>query len=156
MSAYTYGSLTVGLPEHIEITDRAVNLPWDKAKHLARPRKGIERICREVADIMDANPDVAVPDFSVDALRDASAKSESIKKHVIELESVLKTFKQQKLLYNNAAYELIRRVYSQVKSQAQFNARVEDNFSPLWDYFGRKPTQKAEDATNSSEDAAGI
>ena len=148
MSAYTYGSLTVSLPEHIEITDTAVDLPRDKAKRLARPRKGIERVCKEVADIMDANPEFTVPGVSSMQLRVAGMKSENIKKYVLDITNACKAIKQQSLLYDDRAYELVRRVNTQVKGEAKYNAQIKDKFEPLFHYFERtvKKTEEPEEA----------
>ena len=97
---------------------------------------------------MDANPEFTVPGVSSTQLREAGIKSEDIKKYVLDISNACKAIKQQSLLYDDLAYELVRRVNTQVKGEAKYNAQIKDKFEPLFHYFERtvKKTEEPEEA----------
>ena len=63
------------------------------------------------------------------------SKAEDIDTLIVELEQVLRAFRQQNLLYDSDAYELVRRANDQVKAQAKYDPELNTKFAPLLAYF---------------------
>ena len=145
MANYTYGKISIELPEHLQISAIAGKLTADKIQRMPKANaQQLGVLCQKLADIMDANPDFTVPEVTSAKLRTAGIKSEDIKAYVLDLDNTCKTFRQQSLIYDNLAYELVRRVNTHVKGEAKYNAQIKDKFASLFHFFDR-PTRKTEE-----------
>lgn len=144
MSEYKYGSVQVTLPPHIEIDERAGKMSDEEVERCIKAPRTVGYITHQVAQLLEKHPTFLVPNVTADALRQAADRADDIDLHILDLENALRVFKQQNLLYDNAAYELLRRVNDQLNSQGKFDARLESDFAPVKQFFARFKKAKPE------------
>ena len=155
MSNYTYNSVSVALPEHVEISPEAGTLSIQQIRRLTKPYTSkIGTFCQKLAKVMEDNPQFIVPEVDAAALRAAGAKSADIKEHIEHIENLLRAFKQQSMLNDDAAYRLVRQVNDRVNSQSKYNAWIKVKFKLLEDLFRKKRSEPEVPVEQASEGEA--
>ena len=152
MPDYKSANISVTLPEHIEISDQAGNLSANQIKRMPKPcKRGVGTLCTQLAEVVDASPEFVEPELISAELLEIGAKAEDIKPYVHELETLLKQFKQQSLLYDSAAYALVRQVNNLVKAQVKNNPKIKNRFFLLTNYFERGKKQHTTDVPDAPD-----
>ena len=138
MSNYVYNSVKIELLDHVKISAKAGDLSVKSMRRIAKPVvNDLDTVCQQLAQLMEDNPEFTVPEVDAAMLRTLGARSGNIKTHIAHIESVLRAFKQQKLLDDDAAYRMVRQVNDQVRTQSKYNAWIKVKFRFLADIFSR-------------------
>jgi hypothetical protein len=103
--------------------------------------RGIGLICDTTADALEkAGAKFTAPaGVTPESLRAAGARAEGIDQVILDLEVVMNTLKQGNLLMDAAAWEQVRKMNDQVKSQGKHDAELLVIFKPLLDFFAKGP-----------------
>jgi hypothetical protein len=136
------GTVTVVLPEGLELPEKAGSLKDKEVRRMVRVRRGLGRACRHTAVQMTKSaPGFAVPGLEPERLEELGRQAEVWDTVITDLEIALGRARQANLLVDAAAYNALRRVNNQVKAIAPFDAGVRVRLSAVVDYFKRAPRQ---------------
>jgi len=140
MPTLTHGAVSVTISDALAPPDNAGKLNADEVRRLPKAPRGIGLAGLHTADaIGKAGAKFAPPaDITADKLLAACEKAEAIDSVITDLEVVLGTLKQANLLFDAAAWEMLRRVNDQVKAQAKYAPELENIFRTLLDFMARK------------------
>ncbi len=144
MTTMTQGTVTVTLPDTLEIPEKAGSMSRQEMQRVPKARHGVGAVCEATADAMLKNPDRLAP-FNVDPARLASQgrMSEEIDNVVVDTEVILVKMKQAGTLIDAAAHEELRKVLAFVRGQEKFDPRVVDLVPHLIEYFSTTRNSKA-------------
>ena len=145
MADLKQGTVTVSIPDHITISDRAGNLTVLEAQRMARARRGLGLATEKTSEAMKKNPDrLAVPNLDPDHLAAQGKVAEDIDVVINDLETLLSVLKQANLLLDHEAHQSMRRALAFVRAQEKFDPRLADLVPHLIAYFsttrGNEPT----------------
>ncbi len=145
MTDMIQGTITVKIPDSIEIPEKAGKLSPEDVKHLPKPRRGLGVACENTADAMVKNPTRVVP-HNVDAARLAvlGQMAEQIDQVIVDTEAILVKMKQANLLLDVAAHEELRKVLTFVRGQEKFDPRITDLVPHLIAYFSNTQPPKGD------------
>lgn len=133
------GTVTVVIPDTLQLPDNAGQLSKKEKQSLPRARRGIGLVGEHTAIGMKKSEDTAeIEGISADGLAKMCADAESIDTVIADLEVALEQLKQANLLMDADAHTALRKVYAQLSAKAKFDGSVAERFSALFAYFGRK------------------
>jgi hypothetical protein len=146
------GTVTVKIPDAIEIPEKAGKLSPEELRRLPKPRRGLGVACENTSDAMLKNPTRIVP-HDVDALRLAimGQMAEQIDQVIVDTEAILVKMKQANTLLDVAAHEGLRKVLAFVRSQEKFDPRITDLVPHLITYFANTQPPKAGDGNTEAK-----
>lgn len=136
MSNITVGTVTIGMPENIELDPRAGKLSNDEVTGIVKSRKGLGLACELTATDMEKSAgEFIVPGVDPQSLRIKGDIADTFDKVIRDLEIALRTIKQGNLLADEAAYNDLRRVNKQVQAQEDFSPDIKERFEAVVEYF---------------------
>jgi hypothetical protein len=139
MSEIKHGTVTLSFPDALALPAAAGTLSSADIRRVPKAPRGLGLVCDATADAIDkaGSRFAAPPGVSSDSLRDAGQRAEGIDEVIRDLEVVLNTIKQGNLLMDAEAWEQIRKMNDQVKSQGKHEPELLIMFKPLLDLFTR-------------------
>lgn len=142
MPQITVGTVTIGLPDNLEIDPRAGKLSDEEQSRVVRARKGLGLACDLTAAAMEkAAGTFVVPGVDPEGLRIKGDTAETFDQVIEDLEIALHTIKQGNLIADESAFNDLRKVNNQVKAQEDFEPAIKERFTSVIEYFQRKPSQ---------------
>ena len=146
------GSVTITIPDGIEIPEKAGKMTADEVARLEKPRRGLGMTCEKTAEVLGKNADrITVPGVDPKALEKAGQAAEDIDAVISDLEHVLTTLKQANALLDSHAHRELRKVLAMVRSQEKFDPRLADLFQQLVSYFATSRAGSAPAAAPESK-----
>lgn len=141
MSELNHGTVTVNFTDGLDPPAQAGKLTPVEVQRIPKAPRGLGLVCDATAAAMEKAGGKFTPPAGVSAtsLREAGARAEGIDQVILDLEVVLNTLRQANLLFDAAAWEEIRKMNDQVKSQGKHDAELLVIFKPLLDFFARGP-----------------
>jgi hypothetical protein len=137
MTTMTQGTVTILLPELVQVPEQAGALHRKEVQRLPKPGDIIP-ICRETAEAMARYPEsLATIGVSPEALLAEGAVLEALDVAITDLERMTKRLKQARVLVAARAYGWLRRVVAQVRVQQKFYAGVTGLVPRLVGFFSR-------------------
>jgi hypothetical protein len=144
MSKLEHGTVSITFPDTLALDESSGKLSQDEVLRIPKAPRGIGLICDTTADALEkAGAKFTAPaGVTPESLRAAGARAEGIDQVILDLEVVMNTLKQGNLLMDAAAWEQVRKMNDQVKSQGKHDAELLVIFKPLLDFFvkGPRPT----------------
>ncbi len=138
MPQLTHGTVTVSVPDHIEIPAQAGNLSAEQVLALPKARRGIGLACDQAATALGNVKDFAAGGITPDSLRKKGRMAEDIDGVIDAVQVVLDKLKQANLLLDAAAWEELRKLNDLVKAQAKFRPELQPAFAPLTEFMSRR------------------
>jgi len=146
MAELKKGTVTILLPDGVELPPRAGDLSPEEKRKLPKARKGIGLACTMAAAELEKSDNLlAVPGVDPASLRKAGYLAEKMDEVIEDLDVSLETLKQANLIDDADAFNLLRKVNDQVKSQSKFEPSIAARFTAVTEYFassGRPPGDK--------------
>jgi histidinol-phosphate/aromatic aminotransferase/cobyric acid decarboxylase-like protein len=140
MAEINAGTVTVVLPEGVELDARSGQLNTEDKRALPKARKGIGLACDQTATALEKSEGgFIVPNVTAAALRAAGKLAEDIDQIIEDLSVANEILKQGNLLADAEAYTMLRKVNQQVKAQSQFDASLKERFQAVIAYFAASP-----------------
>ncbi len=136
MAELIHGTVTIVLPDGVELPADAGHLsPADKRK-LPKARKGIGLACSlAAAELEKSDGTFSVPNVDPAALRAAGILAEKMDEIIEDVEVSLETLCQANLIDDADAFNMLRKVNDQVKSQSKFDPSIATRFTAVTEYF---------------------
>jgi len=142
MSELKQGTVTVSIPDHIDIPERAGELTAKDMQRLAKARRGVGLTCDATASAMTKDPKrLAVPDVDPENLRLAGKVAEDIDSVITDLEVILARLKQANMLVDAEAHLQLRKCLAHVRSREKFDPQLADLVPALEAYFANSPAE---------------
>ena len=137
----SHGSVTVIIPGYLTPPEAAGKMSPDEVKRTPKVPHGIGLICSQTADgIEKAGDKFVVPGkITATTLRASGTKAEDIDNIILDVEVILQTLKQANLLFDADAWDKLREINDQVKTQAKRNPELLVIFKPLIDFLAKGP-----------------
>ena len=143
MPQITVGTVTVVLPDNLEIDPRAGKLSDEEQLKILKARKGLGLACDLTAAAMEKSAGTfVVPGVDPEALRIRGDIAETFDQVIEDLEIVKRTIKQGNLLADELAFNDLRKINNQVKAQDDFEPAIRERFASVIEYFQRKKSSK--------------
>ncbi len=141
------GTVTIIVPDTIEIPEKAGKLKPEEVKRIPKVRRGIGLACANTAVEMGKKGDeFAVPDTPPAELIRLGAMAEEIDTVISDVEVALNTLKQANLLIDARALDLLGRVNDQVKALGKRDPSILRRFGTVSEYFrNKRPSGPTED-----------
>jgi hypothetical protein len=137
------GTVTVQLPEGIEVPEKAGNLSDDAVRRLVKVRRGVGLTAMRTATEMEsAGEELTVPKVTSAELRSRGQQADMWDEIIADLQVALRVATQANLLVDAEVFNMLRKVNNQVKAQADFDPKVKARFSTVLDYFGNTKRKK--------------
>lgn len=134
MAEIIEGTVKVTIPDGIEISERAGTMSAAEVRSFPKPRRGLGLASAQVATDMEKS-DLKVTGVTPESLRKYGQMAEDIDDVIADVEVVLAKLKQANTLIDSKAYELLRRVNDQVKTDAKYDNSVRERFASIYEYF---------------------
>lgn len=139
------GTVTVTLPDHIQLAPSAGSLSVDEVRRLPKTRKSLGLVCSAVAAAIRKNPERLCPHgVDPDRLEAMGRAAEDMTGVVVDLKAATLRAAQGDLLLGAEAHDVLRRVMAFVRSQEKFDPHVADLVPQLVSYFSRKVSAQAD------------
>ncbi len=136
MAELTRGTVTILLPDGVDIPPEAGKLSVEEKRKLPKARKGIGLACSLAATELEKSDNkLAVPGVEAGPLRKAGTLAEKMDEIIEDLEVILETVKQANLIDDAEAFNMLRKVNDQVKSQSKFDPSIAIRFTAVTEYF---------------------
>lgn len=141
---YTHGTAAISFSADLALDDRAGNMTPAEVQRIAKPPLGIGLVCDKTAAAMEkdaaAGGSFTPPkDVTAANLREAGRQAEEIDLVIRDLEVLLAKVKQGNLIKDADAWDKLRAVNDQVKTQAKRNPQLLTVFADLIEYMARGP-----------------
>jgi hypothetical protein len=140
MANVKHGSLSLEVADHVAPHEQAKKLSPEDVQAIPKAPRDIGGICEETADLLEASPD-ALPlpaHITPKALRLAASQADDTDTVISELEYMLSLFKRSNLLYDAAAWKMLREVNDAIQSRGKHEPDVLKLFAPVLRYFKRR------------------
>jgi hypothetical protein len=113
----------------------------DEVKRIPKARHGIGLLCEQAANAVEkADPTLMLPPgITAASLREAGKRAEEIDLYLRDLETLKFILQQTNLLFDAEAWEQVRALHDQVKTQGKRNALLLEQFSDLLHFFAQGP-----------------
>ncbi len=142
MAEIKHGSVTITLPEGVELPEEAGKLSPLEVQRLPKARRLPGWTCDRVAASIESleGEDEFHPPQGVtpEALREAGRLAHALHQNINDLEVVLQRLKQAELLYGAHAHKMLCATNDQYKAQAKRRPMLRFRFEPLKVYFQNK------------------
>ena len=136
MAELKHGTVTILLPEGVEMPPNAGNLSLSDKRRLPKARKGLGFACNmTAAELEKSDNKLAVPGIDPTSLREAGNLGEKMDEIIEDLEVALETLKQANLLRDADAFNMLRKINDQVRSQSKFEPSIATRFASVTEYF---------------------
>lgn len=160
MTSYSFGTLTISIPEHLALPSAAGKLSADDVRRLSNPPRGIGKACDEAAACIEkAGAGLPLPpEITPDELRRLGQRAEQIDQVLDDLRVFSQRLMQANLLMDAEAFNALRRIYGIVKSEASWDPGIHQTFQPLFEFFstyGNRTSSGPDLAEISEAPAAG-
>lgn len=144
MSQIAEGTVTITVPDSIEIPASSGMLKPDEVLRIPKVRRGIGLACEAgAAELTKKGEEFSVPGVDPAELAKMGAMAEEIDIVIEDVRVILNKLKQANLLIDAKAFDLLGRVNDQVQAQGKRDASLLKRFSTVMDYFKRRrPTQE--------------
>ena len=144
MPAIGEGTVSVVLPEGIEVPAKAGHLSEQDVRRLVKVRRGLGLTCLHTAGEMEKSSEpFSVPDVTPEKLRTTGEQADMWDEIISDLEVALHVAKQANLIVDAEAFNMLRRVNNQVKAQVPFEPKLKERFSTVLDYFSATKRKNA-------------
>lgn len=139
MSEIKHGSVTVAIPEGIEIPAAAGTLSAVELSRVPRAPRAVGEACLDAADSLEkaGSAFVAPAGVTPDSLRKAGIAADEIDRIIASVEVVLGQLRQANLLLDAEAWEQLRKVNDMVLAQSKTSPEILGLFAPLRAFMTR-------------------
>lgn len=139
MAEVKHGTVSVTIADELAPPPQAGKLTAEEVKRMPKSRRGIGLVCEQAAVAITKSAGAFTPPGGVTAesLLAVGKRAEDIDQVILDLEVVLATLKQANLIFDAEAWEQVRKVNDQVKTQAKHDASLLTRFQTLVDFFAR-------------------
>jgi hypothetical protein len=136
-----HGTVVVTIPDELEPPEQAGNLSPEQVQRIPKAKRGLGLVCEATAEALEKAGSTFTPPSDVTAvsLRESGSRAEGIDQVILDLEVVLNKLRQANLLFDAVAWEQIRKMNDQVKTQGKHVPELLVMFKPLLDFFARGP-----------------
>ncbi len=142
MTEIKQGTVTVVLPDDIQIPEQAGELTSKDMQRLAKARRGIGLTCEATAAAIGKDQArLAIPGVDAATLRAAGKAAEDIDLYITDLEVILGRLKQANLLLDAEAHLMLRKCLAHVRSQEKFDPQLSALVPQLESYFANSPPE---------------
>lgn len=141
MAEIKAGSVTVVLPEKIEVLEKAGKLTPDEiAKNPDKPRPGVGLACKLTATAIKKYPELfkGLQGVTTEELADHGFQADEMDVVLVDLDIARSTARQNNFLLDSRAHRDLRRVLSYIRDQAKFNPEILKVVPHLTRYFSNK------------------
>lgn len=139
MPTLTHDTVTVTIPDTLEIPAQAGKLSPEDILLLPKSRRGIGLACDQAAHALEhTGAGFAAGDVTPDNLRRKGEMAEEIDLVIASVDVVLSKLKQANLLLDAAAWEELRKLNDLVKAQVKHRPELKDEFADLTEYMSRR------------------
>lgn len=153
MPQITEGTVTIVIPDSIEIPDKSGMLKPDEVKRIPKARKGIGLACAAGAVEMNKKgEEFKVPGVDPTELDKVGAMAEDIDIVIEDLDVVLNKLKQANLLLDAKAFDLLGRLNDQIQAQGKRDPSLLVRFKTVLDYFRRRRTDGSSNPKQEASD----
>jgi hypothetical protein len=136
MPSITQGSVTVQIPDHIPLPERAGKLSVEELRRFETARRGIGLVAEQMAEAMKKHPERLTPPGVDPAALAASGKAaEDIDTVIDDLDALLMVLKQANRILDADANQQLRRVLAFVRAQEKFDPTLPSLVPTLVGYF---------------------
>lgn len=137
MADITHGTTVLTMPDLLTPPPEAGKLTGKQLQKIAKPPKGIGRVCTQAAEAIDraGTSFSPPPGVTADALRNAGTRADTIEQFVLDLDVLRERVRQAQLIFNAEAYMMARKMNRAIKAQMGFDAAVGLMFQKVLDAF---------------------
>lgn len=138
MSTLNEGTVTIQLPEYIQIPADAGTLSTKDMQRMVKARTGIGLACEMTAQAMRQNPTrLNVPEVNPDELERMGKMAEGMDLILNDLDVLREICRQANLIIDSDTHNMLRRVLAFVRSQEKFDRTLSTLVPQLEVYFGK-------------------
>jgi hypothetical protein len=137
MKELKYGSVTITLPDELELIDVAGKLDAATVARMVKAPAGLGQACLHTAESMEKAVGRFNPpsDVTPASLREAGQKAEKVDQVLQDLNAATTYIRQSSLMYKQTAYEQLRKTNDAVKAQGKYNRECYSLFSITRSFF---------------------
>ena len=139
MSTLTQGTVTIQVPEGIQIPSDAGTLSTKDMQRLVKARSGVGFACQMTAQAMRQNPGrLNVPEVNPDELERMGNMAEGMDLILNDLDMLREVCRQANLIIDSDTHNMLRRVLAFVRAQQKFDNTLPTLVPQLEVYFGNE------------------
>jgi hypothetical protein len=140
MNEIRHGSITINLPDDVELSEKAEQLEQVAVSRILRAPAGLSQACYQAADSLEKAREqfTAMKGISPEILRDEGQRIEKLERVIQDLEVILYRAKRTSLLQKAGTYTKLRRLNDLAKAYAKHDPLFFRVFKPLFDFFKKR------------------
>jgi copper homeostasis protein CutC len=140
MNEIRYGSITINLPDDVELSDKAGQLDQVAVSRILRAPAGLSQACHQAADSLEKAGEQfnSVQGISAEILRDEGQQIDKLEQVIRDLEVILSRAERTSLLQKAGTYTKLRRLNDLAKVYAKHDSLYLRMFKPLFDFFKKR------------------